>query len=170
VSEHDLRDDYDDEPWRKRPKAETLVQWPASIISTIGLIQLAFSILSVVWMAGVVVWNWIDPAFFNNELVWYEVLAGIGAAALCVALNWFILRGARALRSFRSYRSAVTGVVLFFFSLPFFYCGLVTLPVGVWAFVVLLQPDVRARFEAVARGTIQTTQSEDRNARTDSAP
>jgi len=151
VSEHDLRDDYDDEPWRKRPKAESLVQWPASIISTFGVLQFAFSLISAAWMTGVLVWHWIDPTFFNNEVIWFEVVAGIGATMLCAVLNWVVLRGARAMRSFRNYKLAVIGAALFFFSLPFFYCGLVTIPVSVWAIFVLLHPDVRARFEAVAR-------------------
>jgi peptidoglycan/LPS O-acetylase OafA/YrhL len=167
VSEHDPRDDYDDEPWRSRPKMEAMVQWPASIISAIGMIQLALSVVSVAWMTGVLVWHWFDPAYFNNEVIWYEVLAGIAAALLCVALNWVILRGARALGSFPSYPLAVAGVILFFFSLPFFYCGVVTLPVGVWAVVVLLNPDVRARFRAVARGTVVLTLPEARDRGTD---
>jgi len=156
VSEHDVRQDYDDEPWNRRANPAALVHWPALLMGTFGVIQLVFSIAGCIWLPCALVWNWVDPEFFNNDgPQWQEVLLGTIAFAVCALLNWVIVLGARRLDKFENYRLVVWAIVLSFFSLPFIYCGVMTIPVSVWSFVVILHPDVRARFDAVARGNIK---------------
>jgi hypothetical protein len=156
MSGHDPRDDYDDEPWKRRANPDTLVHWPAALMSAIALIQLGFSAICFVWLPVVLVWSWFDPDYFDNDVVWYEMVLGTLAAAVCIVINWLAFRGAVKLRTFKNYRFVVVSVILSALSLPFFYCGLLAFPVAIWAIVILLHPDVRARFETVARGKMNT--------------
>lgn len=152
MSEYDERDDYDDEPWRRRRDAAEMVRSPAAFMSAIGMIQLAFSILGLSASLVGFVWNLIEPDDFQDEWAWLEILIAIFVSAICVVLNWFIVRAVARFRAFKSYRIVVVGTILFLFSVPFYYCGLLSFPVGIWALVVLSNAEVRARFEAVARG------------------
>jgi hypothetical protein len=144
---HDLREDYDDEPWRRRdPRA--MVHWPALLMATFSMIQFGFSIVAGAWILGALVYSWVNPEFFEDEVVWYEMVLGSLVCAILAAMNWVILKGAFRFPRFRSYRLVLASAILFTLSLPFFYCAWVTLPVGIWAVVVLGHPDVRARFLA----------------------
>jgi len=152
MTEHDPREDYDDQPWRGRATPEELLRTPASIIAAFGAIQLGFSILGWIASAVIIVWGIFDPAAVDaDDMTWYEAVAVLAIVGLLVGWNWLIVRGASRMRHCRQYRLAVLATVLSFFSFPFYYCILISAPVSVWALVVLLRRDVRARFEAVAR-------------------
>lgn len=168
MNDHDERDDYDDEPWRRRRDPAALVHWPALLLGTFGMIQLGFALVGCVWLPGALVWSWIDPEFFGDDgPEWLEVLIGTLAIGVCVGQNLVIVVGMRRLPRFLSYRLVVWAIVLSFLPLPIFYCGLLTLPLSIWALVAVLNRDVRARFAAVARDTISSAPPEAPDARTD---
>lgn len=154
MSDHDEREDYDDEPWRGRTNPAVLVHWPALLLCTFGMIQLGFSVLTCIWLPSALLWNWIDPEFFNNDgPEWPEILIGTVVAALCVCQNALIVVGMRRMGKFKSYRLVLWATILSFLPLPVIYCGLLTIPLSIWALVAVLNRDVRARFDAVASGS-----------------
>lgn len=160
MSEHDQREDYDDEPWKRRTDVAATVRTPAAIMSALGLVQLALSIVGWVASVALFVWNLIDPNYFDDDEAWLGILFGIVVSAICIVLNWLIVRAAARFRNFRNYRLVVAATVLFIFSVPLYYCVGVTLPVGVWALIVLFNPDVRARFKAVAKSKLNGSDNE----------
>jgi hypothetical protein len=156
VTEHDPREDYDDEPWRGRATPEHLLRTPASILGAFGFIQLGFAIVGWIASAVIIVWRTFDPAAVDAEdMTWYEAVALLAIAGLLVGWNWLIVRGAGRMRHCRQYRLAILAAVLSFFAVPFYYCIPISAPVAVWTLVILLRRDVQARFEAVARGSIE---------------
>jgi hypothetical protein len=85
-------------------------------------------------------WTTADDAYLGRANV---MLVYGGAAAL---LSLLTLAGARNMLMLRSYRLAVTGAVLT--ALPLLTpCCVLGQVAGVWAFVLLMQPDVRSAFE-----------------------
>jgi len=152
VSDHDEREDYDDEPWRGRPTPAQLIRTPATIIEVFGAIQLGLSVLGFIIGVVVIGWGVIDPAAVDAEdMTWYEALAVLVACVLAVVWNWMIVRGAGQMRSCRNYRLAVTAAALSFLPLPLYYCLPISAAVAVWALVILLRRDVRDHFATVAR-------------------
>ena len=132
------------------------------------MIQLGFALVGCIWLPGALLWSWIDPEFFGDDgPEWLEVLIGTLAVAACVGQNMVIVVGMRRLARFRNYRLAFWATLLSFLPLPIFYCGLVTIPLSVWALVVVLNRDVRARFAEVARGKMTSAPPEATDARTD---
>lgn len=85
-------------------------------------------------------WNTADDAFLGvaNGTLFYG-----GAAALVSLLT---LAGARSMLLLRSYRFAMTSAILT--ALPCLTpCCVLGQIAGVWAFVLLMQPDIRSVFE-----------------------
>ena len=175
MSGHDLRDDYDDEPWKGRATPEQLLRTPATIIEVFGAIQLGLSLLGFVVALVAIVWGMIDPAAVDAEnMTWYEALAVLVLALVLglvpIIWNLTIIRGAGGMRACRNYRLAISAAGLSFLPLPPYYCLPISAPVAVWALVVLLRRDVRARFRAVARGTMNPAPLEALNARRTDPP
>jgi len=170
VSDHDEREDYDDEPWRKRATPEELLRTPASIIAAFGAIQLGFSVVGCVAVVALMIWSLFHDPGADTEPEdggLYEFLAVVSICILSVLWNWVIVRGAGRMRKCRDYRLCVAAAVLSIFSVPFYYCLPISAGVAVWALVILSRRDVRARFGAVARGTIIPAPVETPDARTD---
>jgi len=94
----------------------------------------------------------------------------LGAWPVATACAIIVTRAANDLKRFRHYQLVVAGAILTLLSVPCIFLGVIQVPLGVWLIALLLRRDVRARFEAVARGTIREAPPEDRDARTDSAP
>ena len=86
---------------------------------------------------------------------------------LAVAAPILVMRGAGDMRRFRRYWWAVTAGVLTLFAIPIIHLGVFQLPLGLWVLQVLARRDVRARFDAVARGTIPSAPTEASDARAD---
>lgn len=171
MTDHDEREDYDDQPWKGRADLAALVHWPALLLCVSGMIQLGFSLVGCVWLPGALLWNWIDPEFFDGDgPQWDEVLVGVVVCAVYVGLNWVVVVGTRRLARFESYRLAVAAVLLSCVPVPFLYCGVVTVPIAIWGLVLLAQSDVRARFAANRRGTMTPTHTEPTDARADRSP
>jgi hypothetical protein len=170
VSEHDEREDYDDDPWRKRATPEELLRTPASIIAAFGAIQLGFSVVGCLALVALIIWSLFNDIGADTDPEdggLYEFLAVISISILSVLWNWVIVRGAGRMRKCRNYRLSVAAAVLSIFSVPFYYCLPISAGVAVWTLVILSRRDVRARFAAVARGTISSAPPEAPDARTD---
>jgi hypothetical protein len=150
VSTYDPRDDYDDEPWRRRRAPEQKVRTPATIIEVFGAIQLGLSLLGFVAAVVVAV---IDRGFARE--IWTPDTIAVVAASL-VGLGWNVVvrRGAAGMARFQRYRRALLSAALAIVPTPFVFCGAFSLPIGLWALAMLLRPDVRARFAVAARGNI----------------
>jgi hypothetical protein len=129
-------------------------------MAVLGLIQLAFSLLGLVAVVVLLVWSLFEPGEPDDEVPGYGVLIAFLVTVGCVGWNWLIVLGALRFRKFRSYGLVLTASILFLFSIPFYYCALVTLPVAVWALIALFQRTVRARFAAVAKGETTPTRPE----------
>jgi hypothetical protein len=159
MSDHDPRDDYDDELARGPLAPEHIVRWPASAMWAFGLLQLIFAQMWVALLATtIVLTNFVDDdktvsevwdRFKHTEAFWLT-LAGWPVATFCTIL---VMRGGNDLRRFRRYPWVAAGTVLMMLAVPFFYLAVIQLPLGLWVLYFLLRRDVRARFEAVARGT-----------------
>ncbi len=152
MSEHDQREDYDDGP-RKRPNnIAGWVHWPGLVLTGFGAIQFALSIAGFLWLPSAMVLKWVDPEFYDDDgPQWPEVILGTLIFAICTVLNLVVIIGARRMAKFRSYRLVIWSIALSFIPLPLISCGMISLPASIWALVVVLNPDVRARFEDVAR-------------------
>ena len=153
MSGHDERDDYDDQPERLSGPAETM-WWAGQAIASFALIQLAPSILALVATLTIFVLAGANGGDSPPTLPFGDVSLVFGAAVVSVAWNALVLRGAVGMPEFRGYRRAVLSAVLVVPAVPVVGLAVVTLPLGVWVLIVLLRPEVRARFDAVARGTI----------------
>jgi hypothetical protein len=144
VSEHDQRDDYDDEPWRGRAVSGRLITLPADLMWSFGWFQIAVS-LYVLFATGqmVVLWFSGSPAG-RNPLVPVILLLLVGLLGLVVGR--LIVRGGRAMRAGRDYPRAVLAACLTFTSLPCVAALPYTIPLAIWALIVLNRADVRSHF------------------------
>lgn len=157
MTDHDERDDYDDEPGRGPLAAQHIVHWPSSAMWAFGLLQMIFAQMWIAFFATLLVitnfvdddrtWSDVWDQLKDEEAVWMT-LAGWPVATLCTLV---VMRGANDLRHFRRYPWVVAGTVLTILAVPFFYLAVIQLPLGLWVLYLLLRRDVRARFEAVAR-------------------
>ena len=176
MTDHDERDDYDDERWGDQLAPTSVVRWPASAMWGFGVLQL---ILLQTWTAFVVVLlvisHFVDDdrtfadlwqTITRSELLWMSLAGWPFATAGTIAVIW----GANSLRRFRHYWWTVTAACLTLFSVPIICLAPIQLPLGIWVLVVLARRDVRARFEAVARGTIPSPPGEALDARADRFP
>lgn len=75
-----------------------------------------------------------------------KILANLMAGGLFLALNVFLIVSAVQILQLKRYGLAVTGSILAFFDIGNFCC-LLAWPVGIWALLVLLRPEVKAAFE-----------------------
>jgi hypothetical protein len=174
MRQHDPRDDYDDEPWKRRRTPEGLVRLPASMMWVFGLLQLIIVQLYLGVGISTTVLSMMDDGRGLGDL-WQSPDRGAMLLVLAVWLmatvcTIIVMRSANDLRSFRRFPWVVAGVILTLLSVPFFYLGIVQVPLAIWIIVLLHRGDVRDRFEAVARGTIESAPQEASNARTDRAP
>src|SRR5262245_38056525 len=157
VSEHDPREDYDDEPWNRRRSPQDIVRWPASIRWVFGVLQF---IATQLWMAllisTTIVVEFVDGdqtlgEFWNSVKDEWGFWLYLGAWPVGTACAIIVMRAANDLKRFRRYTFVVAGAILTFLSVPCIFLGVVQVPLGVWLILLLLRRDVRARFEAVAR-------------------
>ena len=151
---HDERDDYDDEPWRKS-EAPDNVRRVANALWWFGLIQLVVSSFGVVFAIGCFVSARVDGEYGKYkppDLYWMGALSLAGVIWNCV-LMWAAGGMARGEGYRRSFTAAILGVL----PIPCAYLGMFSVPVGIYALVLLRKPDVRARFAAVARRSTATS-------------
>jgi hypothetical protein len=173
MTTHDERQDHDDERWDGHPLAPaSVVRWPASAMWGFGLLQLILTQTWIAFLAAIMLVDVVDNG---------RTLADVWKLVRKVPLLWLtligwpfatigtilVMRGANELRRFGRYGLAITAAVLTMFAVPVVFLAVIQLPLGVWVLVLLARRDVRARFEAVARGTITPVPPEAPDARAD---
>ena len=149
MSQHDEREDYDDEPWRGRATPQQLVRIRASLIEILGAIQVAFSLLGCLAPAVFIFLDLVAPGG-PEAMSWDEAVLVMLVFGLCLTWNWVIIRGVGRMRRCRNYRMAMAAALMSILPLPFIYLGVISIPVGIWAVAILCRRDVRAHFRAVA--------------------
>ena len=149
MTEHDEREDYDDEPWRRRATPQQLVRIPAIALEVLAAVQVAFALLGCFTPAVIII---MDLALSDGPqaLSWDEAVLVVLVFGLCLTWNWVIVRGVGRMRRCRDYRMALTAAAMSILPLPFLYLGAVSIPVAIWAVVILRRRDVRAHVAAVA--------------------
>jgi hypothetical protein len=172
MSEHDQRDDYDDEPERGRLASKGIVAWPASAMWVFGLMQCVFAQIFVAFWGYLFVSEGLEEGKSLAEIIQQilaqeEAVVAIVCWPIATACTLVVMQGANNLRRFQRYPLVAIGAVLTFLSIPLIHLGVLGIPLAIWLMVLLIRRDVRARFEAVARGTIPTHSNEVPNARSD---
>lgn len=74
----------------------------------------------------------------------FSGVMGIGFNLIGLAVSAFVIYGAMQMKELRSYAMSIAAAVLAI--LPCGPCCCIGLPVGIWALVVLLRPEVKAAF------------------------
>jgi hypothetical protein len=151
MTDHDERDDYDDQPWRRRATPEQLLRVPAAVIEICAAVQVVFSLLGCLAPAVFLIWDLVDPNG-PEAMSWDEAILVTLAFGLCLAWNLVVIRGVGQMRRCQSYRAALAAAVMSILPLPFLWLGAVSIPAGIWVVAILGRRDVRARFAAVAHG------------------
>jgi hypothetical protein len=125
-----------------RWRTEEYVLIPASSIIAFAVIQCVSAVFAIA----------IPEVFYVTESA---PNLTVPIAAVAIVWNLVILWGAWGMHRFRRYRLSVLAGVMSLLPAPFIYCAPISVPLGIWALIVLVRPDVRARFAAVARDTIK---------------
>jgi hypothetical protein len=129
--------------WQYDPKVEKLVinplpkrRWRKDIILTARIWSPAISLLVLgLFSTPILYLLWLDNYMniFDNYFIY-----------VTITMNIFVILGAISMLTFRGYFLALVGsvIAMFLFWMP---CCL-SLPIGVWAFVVLSNPDIKKAF------------------------
>jgi len=107
MSEHDQREDYDDDPNRGALAPAHIVLWPSSIMWAFGLLQLNFAQLAAAFLIVLVILSILDGHTSLTESL-QEMTKPDG---LLVIILWLattagciiVIRGSNDLRRFRRY-------------------------------------------------------------------
>jgi hypothetical protein len=161
MSGDDQRDDYDDEPDRGPLAPDHIVRWPAALMKLFAILHtILMQLIALLFVLAVIAESLDDFDGALREVFQPEMLLMTLAWLLATACCAIEIRGASDLRRFRRYPWVVAGATITLLTMP---------PLGGWLIWLLLRRDVRARFEAVARGTITSTHPEPSDARIDRA-
>lgn len=117
------------------------------LISTQVWISLPLGFLVLGFLGGVTfaeAWQVIR----RFPLLWVSFLFWPFATVISI----IVMRGATNLEGFQKYTWVLIAASLTLVSMPIICLGVIQVPLGLWLLRLLLRPDVRARFEAVARG------------------
>lgn len=148
-ADDDDDDDYDRQPRRtgRRARAESLVKGPALGMAVIGVIGLLFAIVNlVVYLASP---NELPPGIQADKRSTYRaVLLGTSVITIVVQFIWgtVVTLGGYKLLRLEGYGSAMTASI--FALLPCNLACLIGMPFGIWALIVLNNPDVKRSFSA----------------------
>ena len=92
--------------------------------------------------------RWLDPMFGNFGIGSFSGMASVSLVFFKVIPGLLILFGAFQMLRLRSYAWAMAAAILSIIA-----CSLIGLPVGIWAVIILLQPDVQETFARSAAST-----------------
>ena len=135
------RDDYDDGPSQADPADK--IKTPGTILLTMGILGV-MATLGVLLALGGVAWN--DPPP-QEELI-IDIILAVVLGAISLAYFGVMAIGAARMRQCRSYGWSMTSAVMAISSIVLFgACSVFIAPFGIWAVVVLSQPDVKRAFE-----------------------
>lgn len=166
VNEHDVRQEYYDEPQRPGSTAASVLRQASDLIRWCGLFQLIVSMLGILLILGTLVDYWLN----GRRLALWDEMAAYVVVPLSVAgivLTPIALIGSTAMRKGSGYSLASAACAITIFSSPCFVAAPFTIPVGIWGLMVLNRADVRASFESASRGTMTIAPPEGPDARTD---
>jgi hypothetical protein len=144
VSDHDPREDYDDEPWRGRAVKGRLINLPADLMWSCAWFQIAVSLYALLSATTIAVQALSGRQAANNPVLASVICLAVGIVGL--VHNWLVVRGAKAMRRGTDYPRAVLAACLTVASVPCVASFPYTVPLGIWALIVLNRPDVRAHF------------------------
>jgi hypothetical protein len=145
----------DDARWALRPVrrtnfavARSRVKGPAIFLMVYSILIVVCGLIALIPM-GYYAWKLAAPArplqqIDREEKVMMIVISGVFAFCLLTA-GPVIFYGALRMKALRSYRLAITATILG--SVVGFAICVALLVVGIWPFVVLLNPEVRAAFD-----------------------
>jgi len=159
MSEHDERENYDDILEWGPPAPPHIVRLPAAIMWGVGLSQFLIVQMWLAILVGSLVFTHFVDDDKNLADAWDRVIrkpplwGSFLGWPLATACTIIVMRGANDLKRFRRYHWVVVAATLTLLSVPIIFLGVVQVPLGIWLLWILLRRDVRARFEAVARGT-----------------
>jgi hypothetical protein len=147
VSEHDPREDYDDEPWRG-PGPDRLVRRTANVMWSVGMLQLGTSVFCAcsLFVHAIDVWK------NTGTLTLVDMRRGVFLAPAAIVgsvCSGVAIAGATAMHRQERYPLAVAAAILTLFSVPCVFALPYGLIVGLWALAVLARRDVRGGFDAV---------------------
>jgi hypothetical protein len=153
------RDDaYDTE------RGRAMAQTPGTMLVVVGVICLLLSLVGVGviasgYDAGLEMTKWMEgmqPAgpqkqemqqkikeMENRDRTADYIING-ASAVIGITLDVLILLGGLRMKATRSYGLALTGAICAI--VPFNSCCCLALPIGIWALVVLVKPEVKAAF------------------------
>ncbi|MBO0696821.1 MAG: hypothetical protein J2P46_00365 [Zavarzinella sp.] len=144
--DYDVRDDYDDEFGYADPRRK--VHGPGVALMVVGWVGVLVS-LGIAVVGAVLFFAAARRPPRDLSLGAVMVVAGFASAAACVVTA---VAGTR-MRHCRNWGLALTAAILAICSfLLLGLCSVLTMPFGIWALVVLVQPDVKREFEQVALG------------------
>jgi hypothetical protein len=163
MSEHDLRDDYDDGTWSVEVAPDSTLARAASALWWLGLTQ--FVMAQLVLVAVVLLLVGIGPAINDRGAVGPEFAVPVAAWLGGSALNAFVVWAAYSARRCRHYLLVVVAAIFAVMSLPGVWLSPVTTPIAIWVLIAVARRDVRTRFSTVARGKIISPSPEPFDAR-----
>lgn len=142
---NDLRDDYDDEYGRRRTPAERArlkLQWPAVAFVVIGVIGILGGVVGTVAILA----TQCSGAMVSDErlviMIVCVCLTVLGTALFAVVL----IAGINMLRQQHRGLALIAAYFVAGLSIAGIY-AILFFPFGIWALIVLHQPDVRALFD-----------------------
>jgi hypothetical protein len=155
MSGHDQREDYQDFAESDSLAPAECVRWPASAMWILGFLQL---IGTQVWISlplgllilglladGSLAHAW--QVILRVPFLWISFLSWPFATLISIV----VMSGASCLAEFRRHTWVLIASSLTLLSMPILCLGAIQVPLGVWLICLILRPEVRARFEAVAR-------------------
>ena len=141
----DLANDYDDYAGDSREWALSKVRAPALLMLIGGII----SIIGAFAIVAIGIYLILNPPQAGEEFVGY-VYGGIGV--LCVPYFGVLTYGAVRMKSLRNHQLAMASAILSISSiLCLGVCAFAVTPIGIWALIVLLDPEVKREFKRVQR-------------------
>jgi hypothetical protein len=166
-------DDRDERPERDAgaviARARARVSTPGTMLVVAGLVGLLFSVIAIGVMvaAPTVMYDFFVNMIKNQpqnqqqqkqlkdmeaqkDAMRLDSPVNIASTGVGIVLNLLTVIGGLKMRSLSGYGLAMTGAIVGI--IPAGGCCCLTLPIGIWALIVLANPDVKAGFEAVRSG------------------
>jgi hypothetical protein len=142
----DERDDYDEEFGGRDPRQK--LQAPGTALMIVGWLGVLLGVGGAAVMVALIASMPPPPAgaMRNDDIFVMALLIAVGL--ITVVASALIAIGGARMRQCRSYGLAMTAAILAICSIVVLgLMSIVVLPFGIWALVVLVQPDVKREFD-----------------------